>query len=181
MINLARIRFEMLFEKMANLLVAVLPRMFILVIYLLSNCIISFRDCSYIFFFTPTDPSDFKCPTCKKRLALILISHFHLPTFLSPLYTFHFSLFLSHHFLLNHLHTILLTPCRYCLHCRVEYHVGNTCQDYHKWSVDNGMSDDLFKDFVEGHKFKQCVKCKFWVEKTEGMRRTSYLSVLTLS
>eukprot|EP00026_Physarum_polycephalum_P008079 Phypoly_transcript_08157.p1 GENE.Phypoly_transcript_08157~~Phypoly_transcript_08157.p1 ORF type:complete len:466 (+),score=115.76 Phypoly_transcript_08157:163-1398(+) len=57
---------------------------------------------------------------------------------------------------------------RYCLKCRVTYHAGSTCEAYQKWSVENGMSDDLFRDFVQGHKFKQCPQCMHWVEKTEG-------------
>jgi len=62
---------------------------------------------------------------------------------------------------------------RYCLKCRVDYHTGSTCEAYQKWSVENGLSDDLFGDFVKGHKFKQCPGCKHWVEKIEGCNHMS--------
>ncbi len=42
-----------------------------------------------------------------------------------------------------------------------------SCAEY---KISNTMSEDdkKFLDFAAGHKFKQCPKCKFWVEKTEG-------------
>jgi len=80
-------------------------------------------DCDYVFFFDPTDSTDFRCPTCKKR---------------------------------------------YCFRCKVEYHVGSTCEQYQKWSVDNGLANDLFGELVKGGGWKQCRKCKAWISKTEG-------------
>jgi len=55
----------------------------------------------------------------------------------------------------------------YCLNCRVEYHKGQSCQE---WRVNNtySESDKAFEKFVKVSKFKQCGKCKFWVEKKEG-------------
>jgi len=80
-------------------------------------------DCSYVFFKTNNDSSDFGCPVCKKR---------------------------------------------YCLACKIDYHSGSTCEQYQAWSVANGTADDLFTDFVVGHKFKKCPGCQRWVEKDEG-------------
>jgi len=57
---------------------------------------------------------------------------------------------------------------RYCLSCKVEWHVGTTCEAYQQWSIENGQSDDLFGQFVAGSKFKQCPTCKRWVEKVDG-------------
>lgn len=55
----------------------------------------------------------------------------------------------------------------YCLACRVEYHKGMTCKEYQiNNRIDN--NDILFLDLVKGKKFKQCPKCKFWVEKNQG-------------
>ncbi len=59
--------------------------------------------------------------------------------------------------------------CRkhYCLKCRTDYHYGMTCAEYR---VSNTFSKDdkAFVDFVKGAKFKQCPKCKFWVERVSG-------------
>lgn len=55
----------------------------------------------------------------------------------------------------------------YCLACRVEYHKGMTCKEYqitHKFD----KNDKLFMDLIKGRRYKQCEKCKFWVEKTQG-------------
>ena len=55
----------------------------------------------------------------------------------------------------------------YCLNCRVEDHIGQTCQE---WKISNRHSEDdkKFDEFIKGQKFKQCFKCTFWVEKAEG-------------
>lgn len=62
----------------------------------------------------------------------------------------------------------------YCMNCRVEYHEGYTCE---QWKIEQkaqqinstfSEADKQFEDFVRGAKFKQCSKCKFWVEKNEG-------------
>lgn len=55
----------------------------------------------------------------------------------------------------------------YCLECRVEYHTGMTCKEY-RISNKFDANDKKFLAFVRGRMFKQCPKCKFWVEKTEG-------------
>lgn len=57
---------------------------------------------------------------------------------------------------------------RWCLHCRVDYHVSTTCTEYQKWSIANGMADDKFEAFVTGRNFKACPRCQAWVEKTMG-------------
>ena len=42
-----------------------------------------------------------------------------------------------------------------------------TCKEY-KISHSNTEDDQKFLDFVKGKKFKQCPRCKFWVEKNDG-------------
>jgi hypothetical protein len=56
---------------------------------------------------------------------------------------------------------------QYCIMCRVEWHEGMTCSEYREL---NGYppEDRLFYKFIKGTPFKQCPKCKFWVEKSEG-------------
>ncbi|EAR81871.2 IBR domain protein, partial (macronuclear) [Tetrahymena thermophila SB210] len=55
----------------------------------------------------------------------------------------------------------------YCLNCKCDFHVGQTCQEY---KISNNFSEDdqKFEQFVAGQKFKQCSKCKMWVEKNQG-------------
>ena len=55
----------------------------------------------------------------------------------------------------------------YCLNCKCLYHNWMTCNEY---KISNTYSDDdnKFEEFVKGQKFKQCPKCRFWVEKTQG-------------
>jgi hypothetical protein len=57
---------------------------------------------------------------------------------------------------------------RYCLNCKVDYHVKSTCKMYQQWCVQNGQADDLFTNFVRGNKLKQCFKCKKFVQKVSG-------------
>jgi hypothetical protein len=57
---------------------------------------------------------------------------------------------------------------RYCLNCKVDYHVNSTCKMYQQWCVQNGQADDLFTTFVRGNKLKQCFKCKKFVQKVSG-------------
>jgi hypothetical protein len=57
---------------------------------------------------------------------------------------------------------------RYCLNCKVEYHVNSTCKMYQQWCLKNGQADDLFTNFVRGNKLKQCFKCKKFVQKVSG-------------
>jgi hypothetical protein len=49
----------------------------------------------------------------------------------------------------------------------VEWHKDMTCKEY-KISATTSEDDEKFMAFVKGKKFKQCPKCKFWVEKNEG-------------
>lgn len=42
-----------------------------------------------------------------------------------------------------------------------------TCAEY-KVSNTETEADKQFLEFVAGKKFKQCPKCKFWVEKNQG-------------
>lgn len=55
----------------------------------------------------------------------------------------------------------------YCLNCRVEMHKGMSCKEY-KINTTRDENDIKFEKFVKGKKFKQCSKCKFWVEKNKG-------------
>jgi len=57
---------------------------------------------------------------------------------------------------------------RYCLQCRVEYHMGANCEEYQRWSLSNGQSDDLFGELVIGQKMKQCARCRNWIQKAQG-------------
>lgn len=56
--------------------------------------------------------------------------------------------------------------CRkhYCLNCKCEYHHKMTCLQYKKKHI----NDVLFMKFVTGANYKQCLKCKAWIERTEG-------------
>jgi hypothetical protein len=56
--------------------------------------------------------------------------------------------------------------CRkhYCLNCKCEYHFKMTCLQYKK----KHLNDVLFLKFVTGNNFKQCSKCKTWIERNEG-------------
>ena len=55
----------------------------------------------------------------------------------------------------------------YCLKCRVEWHTDLSCEEYEE-SKDPSDEDKSFKSYARGAKFKQCPKCKVWVEKSEG-------------
>jgi hypothetical protein len=58
----------------------------------------------------------------------------------------------------------------YCLDCRVQYHTGKSCGEYKADKINSTFSkdDEQFLSFVKGAKFKQCGKCKFWVERNQG-------------
>jgi hypothetical protein len=56
---------------------------------------------------------------------------------------------------------------RYCLSCHSAYHDKMTCKEYQITNT-HTKDDDKFITFVSGSKFKQCPKCKYWVEKTMG-------------
>ncbi|KAL4481839.1 hypothetical protein ABPG74_007928 [Tetrahymena malaccensis] len=55
----------------------------------------------------------------------------------------------------------------YCLTCKCDFHEGQTCKEY---QISNKFTeqDEHFEKYVKGQKFKQCLKCKMWVEKTTG-------------
>eukprot|EP01016_Furgasonia_blochmanni_P009451 TRINITY_DN13918_c0_g1_i2.p1 TRINITY_DN13918_c0_g1~~TRINITY_DN13918_c0_g1_i2.p1 ORF type:complete len:299 (+),score=45.06 TRINITY_DN13918_c0_g1_i2:65-961(+) len=55
----------------------------------------------------------------------------------------------------------------YCLACRTDWHKGQSCAEY-RVSKEWGKNDDHFINFVKGQKFRQCSRCKFWVERSEG-------------
>ena len=42
-----------------------------------------------------------------------------------------------------------------------------SCKEYQLTNT-HSTADDAFMKFVTGKKFKQCPKCKFWVEKNQG-------------
>jgi E3 ubiquitin-protein ligase RNF144 len=56
---------------------------------------------------------------------------------------------------------------RYCLKCRCDYHQGMTCREYREYMGMN-PEDQSFLDFARGARFKQCPRCRFWVEKAVG-------------
>ena len=66
--------------------------------------------------------------------------------------------------------TCPLCTKEYCLACRVDFHRGITCQEFQQDFKASGYndSDQLFMAFVKGNKFKQCPRCRFWVEKNRG-------------
>jgi len=55
----------------------------------------------------------------------------------------------------------------YCLKCRVIFHKDETCKEY-QVSANVSEEDRLTLKFMKGKKYKQCGKCKFWVEKNQG-------------
>jgi len=55
----------------------------------------------------------------------------------------------------------------YCLNCRSVWHYQLTCKEY-KSATEEQVADELFQEFIAGMKCKQCSKCKYWVEKTQG-------------
>jgi len=69
----------------------------------------------------------------------------------------------------DNIHEFKCDSCgiHYCLDCRVEFHKGQSCKE---WRISNNFlpEDQKFYDFIKGRKFKQCTKCKYWVEKISG-------------
>ncbi|KAL4454727.1 hypothetical protein ABPG74_021932 [Tetrahymena malaccensis] len=55
----------------------------------------------------------------------------------------------------------------YCLNCKQKYHFGQTCQEYQQ-SIKFTEQDKQFDDLAKSQNFKQCSKCKIWVEKKLG-------------
>ncbi|CAD8173486.1 unnamed protein product [Paramecium octaurelia] len=62
----------------------------------------------------------------------------------------------------------------YCLDCKIEYHNGFSCKEFKEKKLmesklkNEKYLDEKFFSFIKGAKYKQCPKCKFWVEKSEG-------------
>jgi len=60
---------------------------------------------------------------------------------------------------------------RYCMQCKVEWHKGSTCEEYQKWSLENGLADEFTGDYlkkVAGTTMQKCPRCNNWIEKSEG-------------
>eukprot|EP00826_Nyctotherus_ovalis_P003062 TRINITY_DN10614_c0_g1_i6.p1 TRINITY_DN10614_c0_g1~~TRINITY_DN10614_c0_g1_i6.p1 ORF type:complete len:367 (+),score=111.58 TRINITY_DN10614_c0_g1_i6:174-1274(+) len=60
---------------------------------------------------------------------------------------------------------------RYCLNCRCAFHTDQSCKEY-QISSKFTEEDKQFVNFVKGMKFKQCPKCRFWVEKNQVPSRS---------
>ena len=60
----------------------------------------------------------------------------------------------------------------YCLKCKVEWHKGMTCEENRKARTYD-ENDQKFDDYVKGNNFKQCPRCKRWVEKISGCNHIS--------
>ena len=58
-----------------------------------------------------------------------------------------------------------LCNAHYCLKCKAPAHMGKPCQ---KSDTDENKMDDAFYELAKGQKFKQCPKCAFWVERSQG-------------
>ncbi len=57
----------------------------------------------------------------------------------------------------------------FCLVCRTSpWHRGKRCEEFQAERGDEGASDALFKRFTATQRLRQCPKCRFWVEKTDG-------------
>ena len=55
----------------------------------------------------------------------------------------------------------------YCLKCKTEWHMGMSCEEYQR-EQKKDENDKKFEEYVKGNNFKQCPKCKRWVEKISG-------------
>ena len=49
---------------------------------------------------------------------------------------------------------------KYCLKCKQLYHSGSLCKE-----IEN---DQKFLKFARGAKYKECSKCRRWIEKSQG-------------
>jgi len=67
---------------------------------------------------------------------------------------------------------------RYCFNCMVKYHDGQTCAEY-KINNKFDKNDVKFIDLMKARKFKQCPKCHYWIEKSEGCNSMSCRCGLT--
>lgn len=55
--------------------------------------------------------------------------------------------------------------------CKVDWHTGSTCEEYQKWSLENGLADEYTGDYLKkaaGSTMQQCPRCNNWIEKSEG-------------
>ena len=66
-------------------------------------------------------------------------------------------------------HELKCKACKkhYCLKCMVPFHTGKSCAEF-RHSTKANENDEKFLKFVKGSKFKQCPKCKIWVQKSHG-------------
>ncbi|CAK90086.1 unnamed protein product (macronuclear) [Paramecium tetraurelia] len=55
----------------------------------------------------------------------------------------------------------------YCLECKIEYHNGFSCQEYRDKQMTQS-NEVKFQSFVKEANYKQCPKCKVWIEKSQG-------------
>ena len=55
----------------------------------------------------------------------------------------------------------------YCLKCRCEWHKDLTCEENKKLTNPDAL-DEMFETMLKKTNFKQCPKCKFWVEREYG-------------
>jgi hypothetical protein len=57
----------------------------------------------------------------------------------------------------------------FCLVCRCEpWHAGVRCEQYAAEHGDADAADKVFADMARQQQLKQCPRCKFWVEKSDG-------------
>ncbi len=54
---------------------------------------------------------------------------------------------------------------RYCLDCRVDFHVGKTCLEFKVDRVNQQDDTDIVNMIKNVLQAKMCTQCKFWVEK----------------
>ena len=60
--------------------------------------------------------------------------------------------------------TCPLCEHKYCLRCRIDFHEGQSCEE---WQKENEKRTDIAAVF-ERLQYKKCPFCGYWVEKTEG-------------
>jgi ariadne-1 len=51
-----------------------------------------------------------------------------------------------------------------CINCQTTEHFKMTCEEYQSYEEE----DDRFFETASEHRFKQCPKCLFWIEKNQG-------------
>ena len=52
----------------------------------------------------------------------------------------------------------------YCLHCRVRYHEGQTCDEF-RISTSEKEGDIKFMEYVKSNSNQQCPNCRYWVSR----------------